>query len=73
MVVTIYTDTFEQAQAVYDLCCISNLDTYDFIELGENDEYGIDIVVTTIDHKFALQRVQSYVYDHFTFEDKKND
>jgi hypothetical protein len=30
MRVTIYTDTNKQAQQLFDLCCISDLDTYKF-------------------------------------------
>ncbi len=69
MVITINTDTFEQSQALFDLCCISNLDTYDFVD--EPGEYGIVIVVTTLDHKFASRRILDYVFDHFNIEESK--
>ncbi len=71
MVITINTDTFEQSQALFDLCCISNIDTYEFVD--EPDEHGIVIVITTLDHKFATRRIIDYVFDHFNIEDKKND
>jgi len=72
MVITINTETFEQSQALFDLCCISNLDTYDFVDEPETHrEYGIVIVVTTLEHKFATRRIIDYVFDHFNIEESK--
>jgi hypothetical protein len=65
MVVQLIFDKFEQAQQVYDLCTISNLDTYDFISPEDDDWFGIEISVNGLDHKSALFRIQSYILDHF--------
>jgi len=40
MLVQLIFDKFEQAQQVYDLCAISNLDTYDFISPEDDDWFG---------------------------------
>jgi|SaaInlV_100m_DNA_6_1039743.scaffolds.fasta_scaffold04979_2 hypothetical protein len=69
MVVQLIFDKFEQAQQVYDLCAISNLDTYDFVSPEDDDWFGIEITVTGIEHKSALFRIQSYILDHFPKDD----
>jgi hypothetical protein len=55
MVVQLIFDKFEQAQQVYDLCAISNLDTYDFISPEDDDWFGIEIFVTGLEHKLRLK------------------
>jgi hypothetical protein len=70
MRVTIYTDTNKQAQQLFDLCCISDLDTYEFT-IDSTDENGIDIVITELEHKFALRRIIDYVFEHFNLEGSK--
>jgi hypothetical protein len=72
MLVQLIFDKHEQAQAVYDLCAISNLDTFSFISPEDDDWVGIEILVTTIDHKFALRRIQDYVFDHFPEQETAN-
>jgi hypothetical protein len=70
MVVQLIFDKFEQSQQVYDLCAISNLDTYDFISPEDDDWFGIEISVTRLEHKSALFRIQTYVLDHFPKDDQ---
>ncbi len=65
MLVQLIFDKFEEAQQVYDLCAISNLDTYNFISPEDDDWFGVEIVVTGIEQKSALFRIQTYILDHF--------
>ena len=64
MIVTIYTDTHEQSQELYDLCDLSELVTYNFVE--DSDTHGIDITVHNImEEMFALQKIQLFVCRYF--------
>jgi len=49
ILVQLIFDKFEEAQQVYDLCAISNLDTYNFISPEDDDWFGVEIVVTGIE------------------------
>ena len=49
ILVQLIFDKFEETQQAYDLCTISNLDTYNFISPEDDDWFGVEIVVTGIE------------------------
>ena len=75
MLVTIYTDTFEESQKLYDLCNINNELSFGFLGEYNGDfpegYYGIDITVETWEDLSALEKVSKFVYMYF--KEKKND
>jgi len=72
MIVTIYTDTFEQSQELFDICSLSELVTYNFVE--GSDTHGIDITVhNRMEELFALEKVQRFVCTYFDLKKVEED
>lgn len=69
MLITIHTDTFEESQKLYDLCSISGFTTWEFINVddvtGEGSTYGCNITVSTLDERFALDKLTRFVFEYF--------
>ena len=77
MVVTIHTDTFEDSQKLYDLCAISGVLCFTFINdrpyfhMEDDEYYGIDIVIKTWEDHMTFQRISKFVFEYF--KEKKDD
>ena len=74
MVATIYTDTHEDSQKLYDLCNISGMLNFNFIGGHEDvpeDLYGVDITVETLEDMYSFGKVSRFVFDYF--KEKKDD
>jgi len=69
MVVTIHTDTFVDSQKLWDLCSISRLASFSFINdrpFFKNDDcYGIDMVIETPDDRYAFEKISRFVFEYF--------
>ena len=70
----IYTYSMEESRMVFDLCNMTVLkdSTFENVTIG----YGIIVSIKTIEERFALERVITFLLDndkHLTFEGKEDD
>ena len=55
MIITIHTETHDEADAIMELCRISDLTTYDFVDA--DDDHGVQLGI----HSFADRLVGGYI------------
>ena len=59
MIVTIHTETHDEADAIMELCRISDLTTYDFVDTDDDHDHGVQLGI----HSFADRLVGGHIID----------